>query len=79
MTAETGAALEALYRHWKNPPRYLDTAELSNIGLMTDSEYDAFLEMCERINAERKQKWEDELNDLAWAFRTKHGEELLCC
>ena len=78
MTAETGAALEALYLKWKNPPRYLETAEISNIGLMSDVEYDDFLKTIARINEERKQKYEDEVEHLAEEFVNKWREDWLC-
>lgn len=78
MTAETGAALEALYLKWKNPPRYLEVAEISNIGLMSEAEYDDFLKTIARINAERKQKYEDEVEHLAEEFVNKWREDWLC-
>lgn len=77
MTNKAGAALEALYLHWKNPVRYLEPDEISNIGLMSDGEYADFIKAMERINAERKEKYEDALEHLAEEFIKAYREEWL--
>lgn len=87
MKAETGAALEALYLKWKNPPRYLELEEdlagqlkaTLMFGETTTAEERAELRRTfVRINAERKQKYEDEVEQLAEEFVNKWREDWLC-
>ena len=85
MTAETGAALEAAYLKWKNPPRYLTVVDVKSTGgidlfheEITDDERAELQRTCTRINEERKQKYEDEVEHLAEEFVTKWREEWLC-
>lgn len=76
MTAETGAALEALYLKWKNPPRYLIADMFYNCT--TDEECNELMRTVRRINEERKQKYEDEVEHLAEEFVNKWREDWLC-
>ena len=85
MTAETGAALEALYLKWKNPPRYLTVVDVTSTGgidifreEITDDERAELQRTCKRINEERKQKYDDEVEHLAEEFVNKWREDWLC-